>query len=405
MVRVSSAAMTVARSERLDEPPRRVAQVADGGRRQDDHGPSLRLVPVTHAPSCLSCPATRPCRPTIGGRRGVSADPRLARRWAWLAPTLVTVLAGDPAPLESGASARLHLRRDVLREGCLDAVACSVMRRRGRRGRTRASSRATPTASRRTAASSCTRRSANGSSASGWGCSARSPRSDGGSPLRSSAPRRCCVLYFVAKSLSGSIAFATVASFLMAIDGLAIVLSRVALLDIFLAFFVLLAFWFVLLDRRDHMTRLAALVHARSSDREAPAWGPVLWSRPWVMAAGVALGAGDRGQVVGPVCPRGSRHLPRGHRRARAPPGGHPLLAGGCRVPPGARHVRAVRPRRVRRLSRIMDRLAGHRRRVRAPGRGPFDRHGTTAESGRGCRSRSRACGSTTRRSTTSTSA
>jgi dolichyl-phosphate-mannose--protein O-mannosyl transferase len=99
------------------------------------------------------------------------------------------------------------------------------------------------------------------------------------------------VLYLVAKQLTGSIAFATVASFLMAIDGLAIVLSRVALLDIFLTFFVLVAFWFVLLDRRGHLDRLAVLVAARSAAGEKPAWGPVFWNRPWIFAAGIAIGA------------------------------------------------------------------------------------------------------------------
>ena len=61
------------------------------------------------------------------------------------------------------------------------------------------------------------------------------------------------LVYLVARSLTRSVAFASVAGLLMAVDGLAIVMSRVALLDIFLTFFVLLAFWFVLLDRRRHL--------------------------------------------------------------------------------------------------------------------------------------------------------
>jgi dolichyl-phosphate-mannose--protein O-mannosyl transferase len=36
---------------------------------------------------------------------------------------------------------------------------------------------------------------------------------------------------------------------------------------------------------------LAALVAARWSDGRVPSWGPVLWNRPWVMAAGAAAGA------------------------------------------------------------------------------------------------------------------
>ncbi|MCT9000955.1 dolichyl-phosphate-mannose--protein mannosyltransferase [Microbacterium memoriense] len=99
------------------------------------------------------------------------------------------------------------------------------------------------------------------------------------------------VLFFLAKALTGSTVFASVASFLLAIDGLGIVMSRVALLDIFLTFFVLLAFWFTVLDRRRHLDRLAAAVARRMRDDEPPAWGVILWNRPWVIAAGAAAGA------------------------------------------------------------------------------------------------------------------
>jgi dolichyl-phosphate-mannose--protein O-mannosyl transferase len=96
------------------------------------------------------------------------------------------------------------------------------------------------------------------------------------------------LVYFVGRTLTGSTATAALAGFLLAIDGLSIVLSRVALLDGFLAFFTLLAFWFVLLDRRTHLARLAA----RLPDRTEPTtWGPVFWNRPWLLAAGLAAGA------------------------------------------------------------------------------------------------------------------
>lgn len=98
------------------------------------------------------------------------------------------------------------------------------------------------------------------------------------------------VLYLVAKNLSGSIAFASIAAGLMAIDGLAIALSRVALLDIFLTFFILLTFWFVLLDRRQHLGRLAAVLGA-DGEHGGSAIGPLLWNRPWLLAAGAAVGA------------------------------------------------------------------------------------------------------------------
>ncbi|MFG6474946.1 dolichyl-phosphate-mannose--protein mannosyltransferase [Microbacterium sp. P06] len=99
------------------------------------------------------------------------------------------------------------------------------------------------------------------------------------------------LVYLVARTLTRSIVFAGVASGLLAIDGLSIVLSRIALLDGILTFFVLLGFWFLLLDRRRHIERLAALAAARTADRGTGAWGPVLWNRPWLIAAGAALGA------------------------------------------------------------------------------------------------------------------
>ncbi|GAA2970880.1 phospholipid carrier-dependent glycosyltransferase [Microbacterium terrae] len=99
------------------------------------------------------------------------------------------------------------------------------------------------------------------------------------------------LLMLIARRLTGSTNVAVVAGFLMAIDGLAITMSRVALLDGPLTFFVLLGFLFVLLDRERTMTRIAATVAARADGDPLPSWGPVLWNRPWIIAAGAALGA------------------------------------------------------------------------------------------------------------------
>ncbi len=100
------------------------------------------------------------------------------------------------------------------------------------------------------------------------------------------------VLMLIARRLTGSTTFAVVAGLLMAVDGMAIAMSRVALLDTPLTFFVLLGFLFVLLDRERTMTRIAQTVAARyDDDDEPPAWGPILWNRPWIVAAGAALGA------------------------------------------------------------------------------------------------------------------
>ncbi|WP_344070810.1 dolichyl-phosphate-mannose--protein mannosyltransferase [Microbacterium sediminicola] len=95
------------------------------------------------------------------------------------------------------------------------------------------------------------------------------------------------LLYLVALTLTRSIGVAVAASGLMAIDGLAIVLSRVALLDVFVMFFTLLTFWFVLLDRGWMRRRWP---WPAASDDDPPHWGRVFWWRPWILAAGCAAG-------------------------------------------------------------------------------------------------------------------
>ena len=104
------------------------------------------------------------------------------------------------------------------------------------------------------------------------------------------------VLFLLAKTLTNSTVFASVAAFLLAIDGLGIVMSRVALLDVFLALFILLAFWFVALDRARTLDRLAARTARRERTAadggvEPPMWGAIIWNRPWIVAAGAAAGA------------------------------------------------------------------------------------------------------------------
>jgi len=81
------------------------------------------------------------------------------------------------------------------------------------------------------------------------------------------------LVMLVAYQLTRSLLVASLAGGLLAIDGNGIVMSRIGLLDVFLAFFALLAFSFVLLDRQ-RTNRTGAL-----------------WWRPWLLAAGAALGA------------------------------------------------------------------------------------------------------------------
>lgn len=95
------------------------------------------------------------------------------------------------------------------------------------------------------------------------------------------------LVYLIARRLSGSVVVASVAGTLLAIDGLSIVMSRIALLDGILTFFVLLGVLFVIIDRQ----RTIPVLERRDPDKPDPFWGPVLWRRPWLIAAGMALGA------------------------------------------------------------------------------------------------------------------
>jgi dolichyl-phosphate-mannose-protein mannosyltransferase len=95
------------------------------------------------------------------------------------------------------------------------------------------------------------------------------------------------LVYLIARRLSGSVVVASVAGTLLAIDGLSIVMSRIALLDGILTFFVLLGVLFVLIDRQ----RTIPVLERRDPDSPDPFWGPILWRRPWLITAGVALGA------------------------------------------------------------------------------------------------------------------
>lgn len=99
------------------------------------------------------------------------------------------------------------------------------------------------------------------------------------------------LLMVVAKLLFGSQLLATVAGLLMAIEGNAIVMSRVALLDNSVMFLALVGVLFVLLDRGWSRVRLAAWIGRREDVGRSTDWGPALWWRPWLIAAGVAFGA------------------------------------------------------------------------------------------------------------------
>ncbi|RLP69461.1 phospholipid carrier-dependent glycosyltransferase [Mycetocola manganoxydans] len=98
------------------------------------------------------------------------------------------------------------------------------------------------------------------------------------------------LLMLIARKLFASTLLAVLAGFLFAIDGQAIVMSRVAVLDNSVMFFALLGFGCVLLDRSWHDRVLGERVaRLRAAGRDL-AWGPVIWWRPWVLAAGLCFG-------------------------------------------------------------------------------------------------------------------
>lgn len=93
------------------------------------------------------------------------------------------------------------------------------------------------------------------------------------------------------RRLTGSTLLACVAGLLLTFDGLVFVMSRIALLDVFQAFWVLCAVHCLVADRDWARTRIGRLQETttRLTSRD---WGPVrgLMLRPWRLLAGVSFG-------------------------------------------------------------------------------------------------------------------
>lgn len=94
----------------------------------------------------------------------------------------------------------------------------------------------------------------------------------------------------IAWALFRSTVLATIAGGLMAVDGLAIVMSRTALLDNSLMFLCLLAFGAILLDRGQSRRRLVNWMARRAESGRGTDWGPALWWRPWLITAALLFG-------------------------------------------------------------------------------------------------------------------
>ncbi|GAA1795671.1 phospholipid carrier-dependent glycosyltransferase [Nocardioides hankookensis] len=106
-----------------------------------------------------------------------------------------------------------------------------------------------------------------------------------------------------ARRLTGSTLLGCIAGLLLAFDGLHFVLSRLALLDIFVAFFILCGVHCIVADRDWYRARMARLVPEQIND--AQAWGPVrrLLFRPWLLLAGICWGlaCGSKWEALYPM--------------------------------------------------------------------------------------------------------
>ena len=96
------------------------------------------------------------------------------------------------------------------------------------------------------------------------------------------------VMVRLARRVTRSTLLGVAAGLLMCFDGLQLVLSRLALLDIFAAFFLLCAVSCLVADRDWVRARMARVVGDRLLAPDS--WGPALWWRPWRLAAGVFWG-------------------------------------------------------------------------------------------------------------------
>ena len=99
------------------------------------------------------------------------------------------------------------------------------------------------------------------------------------------------VMIRLVRRLTGSTLLGCTAGLLLCFDGLHFVMSRLALLDIFLAFFLLSAVSCLVADRDWGRLRMAKRV-PMGHQMTASDWGPVrgLRFRPWRLAAGVFFG-------------------------------------------------------------------------------------------------------------------
>jgi dolichyl-phosphate-mannose--protein O-mannosyl transferase len=94
----------------------------------------------------------------------------------------------------------------------------------------------------------------------------------------------------MARRLSRSTLIGAIAGIFLTFDGLSFAMSRIALLDIFQAFFLVAAVACVVADRDFYRGWLADRLEAIGVPDLGGRFGPVLWWRPWRLLAGVMFG-------------------------------------------------------------------------------------------------------------------
>src|SRR6266545_5836969 len=99
------------------------------------------------------------------------------------------------------------------------------------------------------------------------------------------------VLIRLVRRMTRSTLIGCVAGLLLAVDGLHFVMSRTALLDVFLAFWLVCGVYFLVVDRDWSRRRLAAAADADPADSGVRrSVGRLLLFRPWRIVAGICFG-------------------------------------------------------------------------------------------------------------------
>ncbi|HEY3546492.1 MAG TPA: phospholipid carrier-dependent glycosyltransferase [Propionicimonas sp.] len=94
----------------------------------------------------------------------------------------------------------------------------------------------------------------------------------------------------MARRLSRSTMVGAIAGILITFDGLSFAMSRIGLLDIFQAFFLVAAVSCVVADRDWYRHKLADALEGTGMPDFGGRFGPMIWLRPWRLAAGVMFG-------------------------------------------------------------------------------------------------------------------